>query len=78
LEIRNEAEMHAEALEELGQSLEAEITPQVIELQDRTVLLSGNVADQYEQWRELLAEIYLTEIGDLELHKVESETADTL
>ena len=78
LEIRNEAEMHAEALEELGQSLEAEITPQVIELQDRTVLLSGNVEDQYAQWRDLLAEIYRTEIGDLELHKVESETADTL
>ncbi len=78
LEIRNEAEMHAEALEELGQSLEAEITPQVIELQDRTVMLSGNVQDQYEQWRELLAEIYRTEIGELDLPKDESATADTL
>ena len=78
LEIRNEAEMHAEALEELGQSLEAEITPQVIELQDRTVLLSGNVEDQYEQWRELLAEIYRTEIGELDLPENESATADTL
>ena len=78
LEKRNEAEMHAEALEELGQSLEAEITPQVIELQDRTVLLSGNVEDQYEQWRELLAEIYRTEIGDLDLPDNESAPADTL
>ena len=78
LEKRNEAEMHVEALEELGQSLEAEITPQVIELQDRTVMLSGNVQDQYEQWRELLAEIYRTEIGELDLPKDESATADTL
>ena len=67
-----------DALEELGQSLEAEITPQVIELQDRTVMLSGNVQDQYEQWRELLAEIYRTEIGELDLPKDESATADTL
>jgi hypothetical protein len=66
LEKRNEAEMHAEALEELGLSLEAEITPQVIELEDRTVVLSGNVEDQYAQWRELLAELYRAEIGELE------------
>ncbi len=67
LEKRNEAEIHVEALEELGQSLEAEITPQVIELEDRTVMLSGNVEDQYDQWRELLADIYRAEIGELDL-----------
>ena len=66
LEKRNEAEIHVEALEELGQSLEAEITPQVIELEDRTVMLSGSVEDQYAQWRELLADIYRVEIGELE------------
>ena len=65
LEARNEAQIHVEALEELGMSLEAEITPQVIELEDRTVMLSGNVEDQYDQWRELLAEIYRAEIGEL-------------
>ena len=65
LEKRNEAEIHVEALEELGQSLEAEITPQVIDLEDRTVMLSGNVEDQYAQWRELLADIYRAEIGEL-------------
>jgi hypothetical protein len=37
----------------------------VIELEDRTVMLSGNVEDQYDQWRELLAEIYRAEIGAL-------------
>ena len=66
LEKRNEAEIHVEALEELGQSLEAEITPQVIELEDRTIMLSGNVEDQYDQWRELLADIYRAEIGELD------------
>jgi len=57
--------MHSAALEELGQSLEADITPQVIELEDRTVQLSGTVEDQYAQWREILADIYATEIADL-------------
>ncbi|GAB3274953.1 hypothetical protein [Parahaliea aestuarii] len=66
LEKRNEAQIHVEALEELGMSLEAEITPQVIELEDRTIMLSGNVEDQYAQWREILADIYRAEMGALE------------
>ncbi|MFT7288685.1 MAG: hypothetical protein ACI87W_002808 [Halieaceae bacterium] len=65
LESRAEAQIHVEAMEEIGQSLEAEITPQVIVLEDRTVMISGNVDDQYAQWREVLAEIYRNEIGDL-------------
>jgi hypothetical protein len=79
LEKRNESQIHVEALEELGMSLEAEITPQVIELDDRTVMLSGNVEDQYSQWREVLADIYRTEIGALELPEdAATTTADTL
>ncbi len=65
LEKRNEANIHSLALEEIGQSLQAEITPRVIELDDRTVRLSGNVEDQYGQWRELMADIYAAEIGAL-------------
>jgi hypothetical protein len=78
LDKRNEAQIHVEALEELGMSLEAEISPQVIELEDRTVTLSGNVEDQYAQWRALLAEIYRAEIGALELPGESGAGADTL
>ncbi len=78
LEKRNEAQIHVQALEELGMSLEAEITPQVIELEDRTVMLSGNVEDQYAQWRTVLAEIYRTEIGALDLPEESAATTDTL
>lgn len=78
LEKRNEAQIHVQALEELGMSLEAEITPQVIELEDRTVMLSGNVEDQYTQWREVLAEIYRTEIGNLDLPEDSAAATDTL
>jgi len=66
LSKRNEAEIHVEALEELGMSLEAEIAPQIIELEDRTITLTGSVEDQYQQWRALLKEIYEAEVGDLE------------
>ena len=59
-------------------SLEADITPQVIELEVRTVMLSGNVEDQYAQWREVLAEIYRTEIGALEIPDESAITTDTL
>ena len=66
LEKRAESNIHSLALEELGQSLDAEITPRVIELEDRTVRLTGSVEDQYDQWRELLADIYAGELAALE------------
>jgi hypothetical protein len=78
LEKRNEAQIHVEALEELGMSLEAEITPQVIELDDRTVMLSGNVEDQYAQWRKVLEELYRAEVGALEMPEDAAGTTDTL
>ena len=78
LEKRNEAQIHVQAMEELGMSLESEITPQVIELEDRSVTLKGNVDDQYAQWRSLLADIYAAEIGSLEAPGESAETADTL
>jgi len=78
LEKRAEAQIHVQALEEIGLSLEAEITPQVIELEDRTVMLSGNVNEQYAQWRELLADIYRAEIGDLSLPGDAAGATDTL
>lgn len=60
---REEAKMHSETLIELGDSLEASIEPQIVELEDRTITLSGTVEGQYDQWRELLKEIYKAETG---------------
>ncbi|MEL0007253.1 MAG: hypothetical protein VW686_07950, partial [Luminiphilus sp.] len=53
-------------LEELARSLNDNVTERVIELEDRTVQLTGNVEDQYDQWRELLADIYAAELAALE------------
>lgn len=77
LETRNEAQIHVQALEELGMSLEAEITPRVIDLDDRTVMLSGNVEDQYNQWRDILEEIYRTEVGVLDAATNDDSTLDS-
>ena len=62
---QNEARMHMESLEELGQSLEDAVAPQVITLDDRTITLSGSVEEQYAQWRDVLADLYAEEIGQL-------------
>ena len=63
---RNQTGFHSAQLEQLGQSLDGAVTPRIIELQDRTVQLTGNVEDQYDQWRELLADIYAAELAALE------------
>lgn len=60
---RAEVQLHVESLIELGQSLEAEIEPRVIELEDRTITLTGNVEAQYDQWKQLLSDIYQAERG---------------
>lgn len=60
-----EKEIHVESLKELGESLGAEIAPQVIALDDQTITLSGTVEDQYAQWRTILAKIYHKEVGAL-------------
>lgn len=62
---RGELKIHEDALTEMAQSLEAEVAPQVIELEDRTVTLTGNVEAQYQQWKALLREIYQAERGGI-------------
>lgn len=63
LQKKQESAEHTEAVAEMGSSLEAEIVPQIIELEDRTVTLTGTVEAQYQQWRDLLHQIYEQERG---------------
>lgn len=63
---RAESRIHLEALQELGDSLSAEVNPHVIELDDQTVTLSGSVQAQYKQWRDVLEQMYISEIGSIE------------
>ena len=61
LNKKQKASEYSEAVAEMGSSLETEIAPQVIELEDRTVTLTGTVQAQYQQWQELLSKIYQQE-----------------
>ncbi len=65
LSKRGELKIHEDALTEMAQSLEAEVAPQVIQLEDRTITLTGNVEAQYQQWKTLLREIYQAERGGI-------------
>jgi hypothetical protein len=58
-----EAEIHAQSLRELSQSLGAEITPHVLNIEGRTIELTGTVDAQYTEWRRILKEIYAEETG---------------
>ena len=63
MEISEEADIHNEALRELGESLQAEVSPLVVDIEGQTVELSGSIEEQYQKWRKLLHEIYINETG---------------
>ena len=66
LDRREESKIHVQAIEELGGSLNAELEPRTIDLDNNTVTLTGTVNDQYDQWKEILRNIYITETGQTE------------
>lgn len=61
--MRPEVQVHAETMRELGDSFELEVRPAVLEIEGKTITLTGSVDAQFEQWRDLLREIYTTETG---------------
>lgn len=63
LQRMKSAEIHRETLHELSESLGEEIKPVVLEVEGRTIELTGSVNAQYEQWRQLLRRIYAEETG---------------
>jgi hypothetical protein len=63
MERRREAEIHEESLRELSHSLGAEITPFVLDIEGRTIELTGTADAQYQQWRRILKDIYVEETG---------------
>ena len=56
-----EAKVHREALNELGQSVDMELSPQVIAFEKQSVELTGDAREQFAQWREFLQKIYSQE-----------------
>lgn len=56
-----EAKVHRDALNEIAASLDGALSPSVIEMEDRSVTLSGTIKEQSNQWRTVLQEIYQAE-----------------
>ena len=57
------AKSHANALQELGVSAEAEISPHTIDLENRTFSLQGTVETQLKELRQILRTLYYRELG---------------
>lgn len=67
---------HGSRLRELGLSLESELEPSIVDLQDRSVTLTGTVDDQYQEWRRILGEMFRIEEGDIDYDN-DSNSNDT-
>ena len=46
-----EAKMHRDSIKELGESIDAELAPNLIEFENKTIELSGNARQQFIEWR---------------------------
>ena len=60
-ESSSEGKVHAAALSELGESLDVEVAPQVVELEGATAELTGDAREQFRQWRAFLRRIHAEE-----------------
>jgi len=54
---------YVDSLQEVSSAMEAEVAPQTLELENRTVTLTGTVEKQYDNLRRLLTESYLRSLG---------------
>lgn len=63
MDISESATIHTEAIKELADSFNDDIDPVVIEVDGKTTALQGTARSQYQQWQQMLREIYFTETG---------------
>ena len=61
--LREEMQIHIEALEEYSESFDAEVKPIVVEIDGIQHRLTGTARAMYEDWRELLRRIFSEETG---------------
>ena len=55
----SDAKTHALTLKELSESFQNEVSAQVVDVEGRTLKLTGTAEEQYREWRELLHQMYL-------------------
>lgn len=61
--ISKQAEIHSAAIKELSDSFGSEMQPIVMEFEGKKYELTGSAEEQFNRWRELLRQIYITETG---------------
>lgn len=60
---KQEKRLHTDTLEELSASFDDEVRPMIVEIQGTQHRLSGTADTQYQEWRDLLRQIYSAESG---------------
>jgi hypothetical protein len=60
---REEAKIHTESIKEISGSFQSEAAPLVVDVEGRTLRLTGTAEEQYAEWRRLLHELYREETG---------------
>lgn len=58
---REEAKFHQEAINELGESINLEMAPQVMTYEEQSIELTGDIENQFQQWRAFLNRMYQLE-----------------
>lgn len=61
--VSKEADMHKAAIEELSDSFGSEMQPVTMEFEGQQYELTGSAAEQFENWKKLLRQIYFAETG---------------
>jgi len=59
----SDARIQGQALKELSQSFQSEVAPQVVDVEGRTLRLTGTAEEQYREWRQMLQQLYTEENG---------------
>ncbi len=72
-----EAKIHTESLKEISGSFQTEAAPLVVDVEGRTLRLTGTAEEQYAEWRRLLHELYKEETGLVPTTPAAQPAADT-
>jgi hypothetical protein len=60
---RQEKKLHSDTLEELSSSFDDDIEPMIVEIQGTQHRLTGTAEIQYQEWRDLLRQMFIAETG---------------
>jgi len=61
--LSSEAKIHLQAVQELAGSFDLEVAPLLVDVKGETLQLTGSAEVQYAAWRQLLREIFASEVG---------------